>query len=45
MIVPLIAEYASLLLVSFYPLYHWTDAQIRVHTFLCVLGLLLWRCL
>lgn len=32
-------------MVSFYPLYHWTDAKIRVHAFICVLGLLLWRCL
>ena len=31
--------------VSFYPLYHWTDQKIRVHAFTCVLGLLLWRCL
>ena len=31
--------------VSFHPVYHWTDAKIRVHAFTCVVGLLLWRCL
>jgi len=31
--------------VSFHPVYHWTDQKIRVHAFTCVVGLLLWRCL
>jgi transposase len=31
--------------VSFHPVYHWTDTKIRVHAFTCVVGLLLWRCL
>lgn len=31
--------------VSFHPMYHWTDSKICVHAFICVLGLLLLRCL
>lgn len=31
--------------VHFRPVHHWTDQKIRVHAFICVLGLLLWRCL
>jgi transposase len=29
--------------VSFSPMYHWTDHQIRVHALTCVLGLLVAR--
>ena len=32
-------------IVSFRPVYHWTDQKIRVHAFTCVLALLLLRCL
>jgi len=28
-------------LISFTPIYHWTDQKIRVHAFMCVLALLL----
>lgn len=31
--------------ISFTPMYHWTDQKIRVHAFICVLGLLLLRLL
>jgi transposase len=30
-------------LVSFSPTFHWTDQKIRVHAFICILGLLLMR--
>jgi len=31
--------------ISFTPMYHWTDQKIRVHAFICVVGLLLLRLL